>query len=140
MDSRNGLQQEWLLLQQQTEALEKEAVLVKLVSLTWVVLAVISAQSTAIKLLLFAVLLLALAWGLEVLLRTQQQRLVQRLLLLEAALRGDGGCMPMQLNSNWQSERGGSKQLLGEYGAQCWRPSVIFPYLPLLMALPFLLT
>ena len=132
MDHAAAWQQEWLLLQQQSEAQEAQALHIKLVTLALVALAYFTEEPA------FAVLLSALGWGLEVLIRTQQQRLVQRLLHIEAALRGPVDGLPLQLHSNWQRQRGGLSNLLREYAAQVLRPSVLYPYLPLLLLLPVL--
>ena len=124
--------QEWLLLQQQSEAQETQALHIKLATLALAALAYFTEEPA------FAVLLSAFGWGLEIIIRTQQQRLVQRLLHIEAALRGPAEGLPMQLHSNWQRQRGGLPSLLREYVAQLPRPSVLYPYLPLLLLLPLL--
>lgn len=132
MDKNAMWQQEWLLLQQQSEAQETQSLHIKLATLALVALACFTEEPA------FALLLSLLGWGLEVIVRTQQQRLVNRLLHIEAALRGPVEGLPLQLHSNWQRERGGLAALLREYAAQLPRPSVLYPYLPLLLLLPLL--
>ncbi|MFN4291612.1 MAG: hypothetical protein ACK4E7_12110 [Permianibacter sp.] len=133
MDHHAMWQQEWLLLQQQNEAQETQALHIKLATLALVALAFFTEEPA------FALLLSLLGWGLDVIVRSQQQRLVNRLLHIEAALRGPTDGLPLQLHSNWQRERGGLAALLREYAAQLPRPSVLYPYLPLLLLAPVLM-
>ena len=122
---RSALQQEWLLLQQQTELQERSCLLVKLSALALIVLSYSEAAW------LLTTILVLLAWGMEAMLRTQQARTVARVLVVEAALRAEIEIVPMQFNSAWQAHRGGITALLSEYVGHSLKPTVLYPYLPL---------
>lgn len=122
---RSALQQEWLLLQQQTERQERSCLLVKLSALALIVLSYSEAAW------LLTTILVLLAWGMEAMLRTQQARTVARVLLVEAALRAEIEIVPMQFNSAWQAHRGGITALLSEYVGHSLKPTVLYPYAPL---------
>ena len=127
---RSALQQEWLLLQQQTERQERSCLLVKLSALALIVLSYSEAAW------LLTTTLVLLAWGMEAMLRTQQARTVARVLVVEAALRAETEhsateIVPMQFNSAWQAHRGGITALLSEYVGHSLKPTVFYPYLPL---------
>ena len=122
---RSALQQEWLLLQQQTELQERSCLLVKLSALALIVLSYSEAAW------LLTTILVLLAWGMEAMLRTQQARTVARVLVVEAALRAETEIVPMQFNSAWQAHRGGITALLSEYVGHSLKPTVLYPYAPL---------
>ena len=122
---RSALQQEWLLLQQQTELQERSCLLVKLSALALIVLSYSEAAW------LLTTILVLLAWGMEAMLRTQQARTVARVLVVEAALRAEIEIVPMQFNSAWQAHRGGITALLSEYVGHSLKPTVLYPYAPL---------
>lgn len=121
------LHQEWLVLQQQCEQLEHRALQIKLLA------AVLTAVGMFADKPLPGAALVLILWLQEAISRTQQTRLFDYLLQLESAIRSGQAMVPMQLNSRWLAARGGSKQLLQEYARHCLRPTVVFPYVPLLV-------
>ena len=110
------MDEEWLLLQKQHEQYEFVALAIKGLA---VVLLAVNAP--------FVILLLAVLWGQEAIIKTFQSRLGERLLRLEAMLR-EGQGQPMQLHSDWLSKRPRGIALLGEYLRSACRPTVAFPY------------
>lgn len=116
---------EWLLLQKQHEQYEFAALAIKGVA---VLLLAVNAP--------FVILLLAVLWGQEAIIKTFQTRLGARLLRLEAMLR-EGRGEPMQLHSDWLTSRPRGLALLGEYLRSAGRPTVAFPY-PVLMGISLL--
>lgn len=124
-----GLQQEWLALQGQHERYEGLALGVKLVAFAVTVLV---PDNT------LAMLLLALLWLQEAVLKTFQARLGERLLAIEAGLRADAsegqGAVPMQLHSDWLARRPRGLALVAQYLKSALRPTVALPY-PLLIGL-----
>lgn len=121
----NALHQEWLALQAQHERYEGLALTVKLVAFVAVV---VVPDST------LALALLALLWLQEGVLKTFQARLGDRLLVVEAGIKSDGGAVAMQLHSDWQAHRPRGAGLIAQYVKSALRPTVALPY-PLLMAL-----
>lgn len=122
------LAREWSALHQDTEGAERAALWLKLAAIA------LSALAPLLGLeLLPSLLLLAVLWLQEAIVRTGQARLVTRLLEVEALLRGQpqagAGC---QLYSRWQAARGSSAGLLAEYLRHALRPTVAFPYAVLL--------
>ena len=116
------MNEEWLLLQKQHEQWEFAALAIK---------------GFAVGLLAFnvsfVILLLAILWLQEAIIKTFQSRLGARLLRLEAMLR-EGSSQPMQLHTDWLASRPRGLTLLGEYLRSAGRPTVAFPY-PALMGL-----
>lgn len=123
------LHHEWLALQAQHERYEALALGVKLTALGVVV---VVPHPT------LAVVLLALLWLQEAVLKTFQGRLGDRLLEVEAALkRGDAADGAMQLHTDWLATRPRGAGLLLQYLRSGLRPTVALPY-PLLMLLAVL--
>lgn len=120
-----ALQQEWLALQAQHERYESLALTVKLVAFAATVLV---PDNT------LAMLLLALLWLQEAVLKTFQARLGDRLLAVEAGLRTGEGAQAMQLHSDWLASRPRGLGLLAQYLQSALRPTVALPY-PLLIGL-----
>jgi hypothetical protein len=125
----NALHHEWLALQAQHERYEALALVVKLMAFTATVLV---SDNT------LALVLLALLWLQEAVLKTFQGRLGDRLLSIEPALKSGQDAAPMQLHSAWLESRPRGAALPGEYLKSALRPTVALPY-PLLMALVVLL-
>ena len=119
------MKDEWLLLQKQHEQVEFAALAIKLAAV-----ALLSLQPP------FVILLLAVLWGQEAIIKTFQSRLGERLLRLEAMLR-EGKGEPMQLHTDWLARRPRGLAQVGEYLRSACRPTVAFPY-PLLMAISLL--
>ena len=68
--------------------------------------------------------------------KTYQARLSDRLLNVENLLKQPGSLEPpMQLHTDWSASRPGGAALIGGYIASACRPTVAFPYLPMLLML-----
>ena len=131
-DIRSLLGAEWQTLQSQYEHHEKNALLIKL---TCVVLCVAGiAADVPNAWLAFTVILL---WVQEGIIKTYQARLSTRLLVVESLLRAADTMAhtapPMQLHSDWASQRPNGAGLIVSYALSASRPTVAFPYFVLLM-------
>jgi hypothetical protein len=127
------LGQEWQTLQANHEQYEKSALLIKLTCL------VLSTASLAFGIpLVWIAITIALCWLQDGIFKTFQSRLADRLLRIEAQLRQpQSPQLAMQLHSEWLSSRPGTLALVIGYIASAGRPTVAFPYLPLLLLLGF---
>lgn len=126
------LGREWTALHRDCELQERSALWIKLGAVALSVVAVALSFDA-----LLTVLLLALLWLQEAIVRTGQARLATRLLRIETLLRAPQplagqGC---QLYSEWAASRPGSFGLLAEYAVHSVRPTVAFPYVPLVLLL-----
>lgn len=124
----NNNQAEWLLLQQSYDQMEKQALWLKVVSITlWLWL--VQSQSG----LLLQLGLILLLWLHEALWRTQQSRTESRLYALEQATQQaqDIGCL---WHHSWEQQRGGVPQLLLSYVKNSLKPTVAVTYIILLAA------
>lgn len=74
-----------------------------------------------------------LCWMEEGIFKTYQSRLADRLLRVESLLQQAESSSPaMQLHSEWTARRPGGMRLIAGYAASACRPTVAFPYLPIL--------
>ena len=131
MNGNTFLGQEWQTLQDNHERYEASALLIKLASLALAVAGLASGLALA-----WIGLVVVLCWGQEGILKTYQARLGERLLRIEALLRQPEPptLAAMQLHSEWAAQRPGVIGLLAGYAASACRPTVAFPYAPLLIA------
>ena len=135
MDTKSALIQEWSVLQAQSDAYEKHALYIKLMSIGIVAVALLIDQIG-----FGIVFLLAVLWLLEAIWKTFQSRITERILAVEDALKVqpesiDGqGVSPCQLNSEWLAHRHGFAGLITEYLFQAIRPTVVYPHVLLMVA------
>jgi len=131
MDSSNLLGLEWQTLQNNHEQHEKNALLIKLSCLA------LCCAGLAFGLpLLWIGFTVLLCWGLEGIFKTYQARLSERLLRIEALLdQPQPSASPMQLHAEWAASRPGGVALIASYAFNACRPTVAFPYLPILLML-----
>jgi hypothetical protein len=129
MDNNTLLAQEWQTLQNNHEQHEKNALLIKLTCLTlglagWV---------AGVSLVALGVMVL-LCWGQEAIFKTYQARLAERLLHVESLLReSQSSSVAMQLHSEWFAGRPGGVSLIAGYAVSACRPTVAYPYVPILI-------
>lgn len=128
MDTKRALTQEWSVLQTQSEAYEKHALYIKLMSIG-VVAAALFVNQTGFG----VAFLLAVLWLLEAIWKTFQSRITERILSVEGALKAAEltdapRVSPCQLNTEWLAHRPGFSALIGEYLSQAVRPTVAFPH------------
>ncbi|MCU6435734.1 hypothetical protein LPB67_18310 [Undibacterium sp. Jales W-56] len=131
----NGLEQEWMVLQNNIEALERSCLWIKLSAFAlFVVTAMFSFSAWMIAGLLASLCLQ------EAIVRTSQARLGIRIVRIESHLQSQDACgLSFQLHTEWQNDRPGWAGLLMDYLTQALRPTVAFPY-AVLMAFSFALT
>ena len=135
MNTLTLLSQEWQTLQRNHEQHERNALLIKLVCV--VVCVVGLAASVSLGWLGITVLLM---WGQEGIIKTYQSRLSDRLLVIEAQLKGAAGNpsgltdrFAMQLHTEWAATRPRGVWSIASYAKNACRPTVAFPYVPLLL-------
>lgn len=132
MDGSTLLGQEWRTLQDNHEEHEKNALLIKLTGLT------LGIAGLAFGLpLIWTAFAELLCWVQEGIFKTYQARLAERLLRIESLLRlpqAEPGTA-MQLHSEWAASRPGGAALIAGYALSACRPTVAFPYLPILLML-----
>jgi hypothetical protein len=124
------LKLEWVTLQNNHEAYERSALLIKLLAVVLLALGYLTGFDA---LMLGA--LLSVLWLQEAMLKTWQARLADRLQMIEQALQPDGQrrCNAFQLHSQWLAQRPGTMGLMTEYARSALRPTVAFPYAVLLV-------
>ncbi len=127
-----GLGQEWVTLQNNHEQYERASLYVKLLAILLCALGFALALHEVVTILLLLVL-----WLQEGIFRTSQARMGARLLRVEQAIRS-GESTAFQLHSEWLAARPGSFGLIAEYAASSVRPTVAYPYLPLLLLIGLL--
>ena len=129
MDSKTYLTNEWQTLQNNHEQYEQSALLIKLTSLILCVLGIAAHVPAA-----WLGITVALCWLQEGIYKTYQARLSERLLSVELQLRqAEPTTQAMQLYSAWAANRPGGFALIASYAASACRPTVAFPYLPILL-------
>jgi hypothetical protein len=131
MDSKTLLGQEWQTLQDNHEQHERNALCIKLACLA---LCLVGLALRAPPVWIGITVLLC--WGQEGIYKTYQSRLAERLLRIEALLGQPEPEQPaMQLHSEWTASRPGSIGLIVSYALSACRPTVAFPYLPIVLML-----
>ena len=129
MDSKTLLGLEWQTLQNNHEQYEKSALLIKLSSLAFGL-----AGLAASLPLLWLGLTVGLCWLLEGIYKTYQARMVERLLQVEMLLQQVApSATAMQLYTQWTNNRPGGLSLIAGYARSALRPTVAYPYLPILL-------
>ena len=125
----NPLYLEWQTLQQNHEQHERNALLIKLTCMALSLFG-IAAQVPWLWLAVGITLL----WVQEGIIKTYQTRLSDRLLRVEAHLRQtQPEPSAMQLHTQWVEQRPNGAALIAGYLLSACRPTVAFPYVPLLM-------
>ncbi len=127
--SRKLLQQEWHSLHNNVEQSEGRALLIKLLAVVLCLLGLLFGLNVHLLALLLMVL-----WLQEAIWKTFQGRIESRLLALERTWSGDDeAAMVLSFYTRWMADRPGPKGLLIEYLSSMARPTVAYPYLPLIL-------
>jgi len=122
---------EWQTLQDNHERHEQNALLIKLGCLALCVAGLASGLAPA-----WIAFTILLCWMQEGIFKTYQTRLADRLLKIENLLGHRETTQPaMQLHAEWVASRPGGSTLIAGYVASACRPTVAFPYLPMLVML-----
>jgi len=134
---------EWRQHHSSYEKYEHFALVIKLVAVALTLILIIFAQSKAIFLLILAVL-----WLQEGIWKTYQARTSDRIALIEKALlhlkqedksladnnlADNGNTIAFQFYSQWNENRVGTAKLIKEYLKNSIKPTVVYPYLPLMV-------
>ncbi|UCV19252.1 hypothetical protein [Ferribacterium limneticum] len=131
MESSTLLGKEWQTLQDNHEQHEQNALFIKLACLALS----IAGLATGLPLTWIAFTVL-ICWIQEGIFKTYQSRLADRLLSVEARLAQPNPTpSAMQLHTDWLASRPTGGALLGSYLVSALRPTVAFPYLPILLML-----
>jgi len=131
MDGSTFLSLEWQILQGNHEQHEQNALYIKLACLA------LCLAGLATRLPLYwTALTVLLCWMQEGIFKTYQSRLSDRLLRVESQLRqAQATQAAMQLHTDWSANRPGGTALVIGYAVSACRPTVAFPYLPMLLML-----
>jgi len=126
--TNNLLGLEWQTLQQCHEQHEKNALLTKLVCVALCVLGL--GLRVQLSWLTCCVLLL---WAQEAIFKTYQSRIAERLLRVELLIvQSAMEDQAMQLHTDWAALRPGFIRLVLSYIVSACKPTVAFPYVPML--------
>ena len=129
MDNKTLLAHEWQTLQNNHEQYEKSALLIKLTSLVLC----IAGLATHIPLPWLGITVI-LCWLQDGIYKTYQSRLAEHLLHIELLLRqAEPPAEAMQLYTAWTANRPDWFRLVAAYVASALKPTVAFPYLPILV-------
>ena len=138
IEHKADLVKEWQQLHSSNEKYEHFALLIKLVAVMLTVLLIMGDQPNTIVLLVMAVL-----WLQEGIWKTYQSRTNDRIELLEQALlaikledkclAGENNTIAFQFYHQWSQNRAGSVELIKEYIKNSVKPTVIYPYVPLMV-------
>ncbi len=130
MEKNDAFAQEWGILQALHERYEFGALAIKLLAvLLFFAAAMFGLQGE------WLAVMVVLLWLQEGIFKTSQTRLGARLLTLEQLIAQDQSAagLAFQLHSSWLASRPGTLGLLAEYARSALRPTVAFPYAPLLL-------
>ncbi|MBL4942689.1 MAG: hypothetical protein JKY81_13640 [Colwellia sp.] len=133
IEQQTDLVKEWQTLHNSHEHYEYFALLIKLVAVTLTVLGI-----TFYQLNLTFLLVLAVLWLQEGIWKTYQIRVSNRIELLEQALidlkhSNENTTIPFQFYRQWHENRGDTVTLVKEYINNSLKPTVIYPYVPLMV-------
>lgn len=134
--SKPLLLKQWQTLHICHENYEQYALIIKLFAIACTVVAI----SLSVSLLL-SLFLLSIVWLQEAIWKTYQSRLAHAIMLIEEKMTcndaedNDKLEQPYLLYKEWQLKRPNNKQLIKEYIVNSIKPTVIYPYLPLILIL-----
>ena len=126
----HAFQHEWTLLHHNIENYEKFALVIKLVAILLCCWLFISKSP-----IILTTLLILILWVLEGVWKTFQSRLIDRILLIEKSINTsmDDTSQAFQLYSTWESSRRSQLGLIKEYVLNSLKPTVMYPYLILVL-------
>ena len=132
-DSIQLYQQEWTTLQNQFDSYEKFSLVIKLLNISLSSLLLFYWQAG-----LWTVLVTGMLWLQDAIWKTFQDRINQRLLLIEEALKQaltnneSEDVLPLQFNQSWSLSRSSATSLFNEYLTQALKPTVAYPHVALI--------
>jgi len=132
------LTKEWQELHNSIESYEHFSLLIKLLAISLTVLVITFTKTNHLTLLVLAIL-----WLQEGIWRTYQARTTSRIVLIERylppikendnSLTDENNTVAFQFYSQWNENRAGSVALIKEYIQNSIKPTVIYPYVPLMV-------
>ena len=134
--SKSLLLKQWQTLHICHENYEQYALIIKLLAIACTALAISLSLS-----LLLSLFLLSIVWLQEAIWKTYQGRIADAIIVVEDKMTCidaediDKPGQPYLLYKQWQLNRNTSKQLIKEYLGNSIKPTVIYPYLPLVLIL-----
>jgi hypothetical protein len=132
--SKQLLVEQWRTLQNNHENYENYALIIKLVATAIALFAFIFSVTSMVTLLLLATL-----WLQEGIWKTYQQRTVNAIMAIEDKLalneaeQTNESMKPYLVYKQWQENRPGTKALIAEYVSNSLKPTVLYPYFPLML-------
>lgn len=132
--SNQLLVEQWQTLHNNHESYENYALIIKLVAVVITVFIFTFSITTFVALLLLATL-----WLQEGIWKTFQQRTASAIIAIEDKLnlneaeQTSEAVKPYLLYQQWQENRPTTKALIAEYISNSLKPTVLYPYLPLLL-------
>ena len=133
-DPKPLLTEQWQTLHNNHESYEKYALIIKLFAIGATLFSFVQPLAMFVMLLILACL-----WLQEGIWKTYQSRAAEAILAIEASLaKGKVENEPMQsapylLYSHWQANRPSVKGLVSEYISNSLKPTVLYPYFPLML-------
>jgi hypothetical protein len=128
------LQSEWITLQNQFDSYEKCSLAIKLFSILICCILVFAVDAG-----LWSLLVVAILWLQDAIWKTFQNRIGQRLEIVEQAIQDNPHHVPehllhmgMQYNLAWNQSRPRAIGLISEYIEQSLKPTVAYPYVVLI--------
>ncbi|MFT6991281.1 MAG: hypothetical protein ACJASL_003268 [Paraglaciecola sp.] len=129
------LQSEWVTLQTQFDSYEKCSLAIKLFSILICCVLVFALNAG-----IWSLLVVAILWLQDGIWKTFQNRIGQRLEVVEQAIQETPHHVPdhisqmgMQFNLAWNQSRPGAIDLIGEYIKQALKPTVAYPHVVLIV-------
>ncbi len=126
IESNALLVKEWQALHHSHERYEQYALIIKLFSVAVTLFSLAFYQESIV-----IVLILAVLWLQEGIWKTYQARAYNRIKLIEQAL-PENNLGAFQFYRQWSENRPSSAGLVVEYIKNALKPTVIFPYIPLI--------
>ncbi len=129
------LKKEWEILHGDNEKYERYSLLIKLACILVTLSLIIFSANIILSLFIIAIF-----WGQEAIWKTFQERLCERILVLEKALGSDSQSLPQsfQFYSEWIKNKPSTSGVIKAYAKNALKPTVIYPYI-ILMLLPLII-
>ncbi|SIS41539.1 hypothetical protein [Neptunomonas antarctica] len=135
IETYNARVSEWSLLQNQSDAYEKHALYIKLLSISITAGAILMGKAD-----MAIACILAILWCQDAIWKTFQSRISDRIIKVEKTLKDISALQehdrenmpPCQLNTDWVEQRSGFTGLILEYFLHAIRPTIAFPYVVLI--------
>ncbi len=130
----NNFQNEWAILHGDIEKYERFSLFIKLFSVLICLLSMAFPVDGW-----FAMPLILILWLQDGIWKTFQKRMEKRIVFVEQALQNTSGenISAFQFYSQWEDERQGAVGLIKEYLFNAAKPTVAYPYVPLVFLMLF---